>query len=72
MYNLCALPTEAKSGCYILGTGVIDCCEPSYELEKLNPGTLEEQPVFLTAQPSLQASVTYFYRNWVSQVKRIY
>ena len=36
------------------GTGVIDSCELSYGCWELNPGPLEEQPVFLTSEPSLQ------------------
>jgi hypothetical protein len=36
------------------GTGVIDGCEQPYGYWDLNPGPLEEQPVLLTAEPSLQ------------------
>jgi hypothetical protein len=36
------------------GTGVTDGCELPCGCWKLNPGPLEEQPVLLTAKPSLQ------------------
>jgi hypothetical protein len=36
------------------GTEVTDNCELSHGCWELNPGPLEEQPVLLTAEPSLQ------------------
>jgi hypothetical protein len=35
-------------------TTVMDGCEPSCDCWELNSGTLEEQSVLLTAEPSLQ------------------
>ena len=37
------------------GTGLADRCELSCACWELNPGSLEEQPGFLTTEPSLQA-----------------
>ena len=37
-----------------LGTRVTDCCELPPGCWELNPGPLEEQPVLLTTEPSLQ------------------
>lgn len=34
-----------------------DSCEQQYGCWKLNPGPLEEQPVFLTTEPSLQIPI---------------
>jgi hypothetical protein len=36
------------------GKRVTDCCEPSCGCWELNPGPLEEQPVILTPETSLQ------------------
>ena len=37
------------------GTGVTDSCEPPRGCWELNPGPLEEQPVLLTDELSLQS-----------------
>ncbi|KAL6074356.1 hypothetical protein STEG23_012106, partial [Scotinomys teguina] len=42
------------------GTGVTDSCELPCGFWDLNPGPLEEQPVLLTAEPSLQPPETCF------------
>lgn len=47
----CMLNEEARRE---LGTGVIDGCGRTCRCDGLNPGPQEEQPVFLTAEPSLQ------------------
>lgn len=39
------------------GTGVTDTSEPSCGCWILNPGPLEEQPVLLSTEPSLQALI---------------
>ena len=43
------------------GTGVTDRFELPYGFWELNPGLLEEQAVFLTAEPSLQPWLLSFY-----------
>jgi hypothetical protein len=40
-------------------TGVADSCEPPYECWESIPGPLQEQPVLLTTEPSLQPSVLF-------------
>ena len=44
-----------KEGVRSPGTGITDGCEPPHGCWKLNLGPLEEQPVFLTSEPSLQS-----------------
>jgi len=41
----------------------LDSCEPPCGCWELNPGPLEEQPVFLTTEPSLQPSSISFLRQ---------
>ena len=43
------------------GTGVTDSCELPCGCWGLNPGPLEEQPVVLTAEPSLQLDLNLFF-----------
>ena len=50
----CPVPSEASEGHQIPGTGVIDGCETPCGCWELNLGPLQEQPVLLTAEPSLQ------------------
>ena len=38
------------------GTGVTDGCEPPCGCWELNPGPIEEKPVLLATEPSLQSS----------------
>lgn len=38
----------------LLGTGVTGYCEPLCGCREFNPGSLEEQPVLLLAEPFLQ------------------
>lgn len=45
---------RGQGGIRSLGTGVTDGCKPPHECWKLNPGSLEEQPVVLTTQLSFQ------------------
>ena len=42
-----------ERGNWIPGTGVLDDCETPCGYWELNPGSLEQQPVLLTAKPSL-------------------
>ena len=42
------------------GTGVTSTCELPCGCWELNPGPLEEQPVLLTAEPSLQPLGTFY------------
>ena len=42
------------------GIGVTDSCELPCGFWELNPSPLEEQPVLLTAEPSLQPSILSF------------
>ena len=46
---------KPEEGTGSLGTGVKEDCQPQGERWKLNPGPLQEQPVLLTAEPSLQS-----------------
>jgi hypothetical protein len=39
---------------------VTDSCEPPCGCWELNPGPLEEQPVVLTIEPSLQLNISVF------------
>jgi hypothetical protein len=43
------------------GTGVTDRCELPCGCWELSPGPLEEQPVLLTTEPSLQPFITFFF-----------
>lgn len=43
------------------GTGISDVCEPSRECQELSSGSLKEQPVFLTTEPSLWPRVFGFF-----------
>jgi hypothetical protein len=42
-----------------------DDCEPPYGCWDLNSGPSEEHTVLLTAEPSLQSNVSWFYSNEV-------
>ncbi|KAM7331642.1 hypothetical protein ACRRTK_008350 [Alexandromys fortis] len=42
------------------GTGVTDSCEMPFGYWVLSPGPLEEHPVLLTTEPSLQFPGSYF------------
>jgi hypothetical protein len=54
--GMCVLmPTEVTRRHWIPGTGVTDGWELPYGCWELNPGPLEEQQVFLIAEPSLQS-----------------
>jgi hypothetical protein len=60
MFSLCAfmctgvLPAYLCVGVGSPGTEVTDSCEPPCGYWELNLGPLEEQPVFLTTESSLQ------------------
>lgn len=52
---MCAsCPWRPKEDVRSPGTGVTDSHEPSWGCWESNPDPLEEQPVFLTTEPSLQ------------------
>lgn len=54
VYRMCTLlPTEDKEGIGPLGTRVEDGCEPAWGRWESEPGPPGEQPVLLTAEPSL-------------------
>ena len=44
------VPVEPEEGTGSPGTGVTDGCEPSCGCWKLNPGSVQEEPVSLTAE----------------------
>jgi hypothetical protein len=54
VHHMHALPVAVIRGLRSLGTEVIDTCELPCGFSELNPGPLEEQPVLLTAESSLQ------------------
>ena len=58
LFNLCTLAfclhVYLCEGFGSSGMGVTDSCELPYGCWELNPGPLEEQPVLLTNEPSLQ------------------
>jgi hypothetical protein len=56
-YHMGTVPTEAREGIWSFGTGVTDGCEPPCECWELNLSLLDEQPVLLTTEPSLQLLV---------------
>jgi hypothetical protein len=47
-------PQRPEEGSETPGTGVTGGCEPPWGCWELNTGPLEEQPVLLTTEPSLQ------------------
>jgi hypothetical protein len=47
----------------------MDGCEPPCGCWDLNSGPVEEQPVFLTTEPSLQATFIYFHLEIHIQVE---
>ena len=49
-------PWNPEEGVQLPRTGVTDGCELLCGCWETNPGPLQEQPLFLTAEPSLQAS----------------
>lgn len=49
---------RGQGGIRPLETGVTDGCVPPHECWKLNPGSLEEQPMLLTTQLSFQPLCT--------------
>jgi hypothetical protein len=48
------VPSNVRKRHWSPGTGITDGCEPLCGWLGPNLGPLEEQPVFLTAEPSLQ------------------
>ena len=53
------VPSEIKRGDRSHGTGVIDCCELSYECWESNPGPRNGQPRLLTTEPLLHPCVWF-------------
>lgn len=60
------LPFEARRGCLIPGTGVTDGSELPRKCWESNPGSPEEQTMFLTAMSSLQSQAIHFWHNYIS------
>lgn len=56
MFTACVPGVQGvqKGGMEFSGTGVTDDCEPPCGCWELYPGLLQEWPVLLTAEPSLQ------------------
>ena len=52
--HICGVHTEVSREHQIPWTWITDGCESPCGCWDLNPGPLEEQPVLLTAEPSLQ------------------
>jgi hypothetical protein len=50
---------------------VVDSYEPLCGYRELNSGTLEEQPVSLTAEPSLQPGLTFFSVVWLKTLSAL-
>jgi hypothetical protein len=53
-------PKRPEEGVRSPGTGVTDGCEPPCGCWEFNSGRMEEQPVFLTVDPSLQFLQLFF------------
>ena len=58
MYTRCLQRLEESV--WYSGTGVTDSGELPYGCWELNQDSPEEQPVFLTAEPSLQPHINFF------------
>ena len=56
--HLC--PQRPEEGAGSPGARVTDSCEPPCGGWELNPGPLEEQPVFLTTEPSPRESLRFY------------
>ena len=55
VYDVCACcPQTLEEGIRSPVSGITDGCELSYGYQESHPGPLEEQPVLLSAEPSLQ------------------
>lgn len=52
LYYMYTVPKETREGHWIPWTWSYTCCEPPWEL---NPGPLQEQPMLLNAETSLQS-----------------
>lgn len=57
---VCLAPSEVKEGLRSPATGVPEGSQLPCGCWALNPCPLEEQPVLLTAEPSLHPNVFYF------------
>lgn len=57
---MCLWLKEAEEGVEFPGTGVTDHCEPTCGSWRWNMGPLQEQPVLLTVESSLQPTKLYF------------
>jgi hypothetical protein len=51
---MCMVPAEVREGIGTPRIRVTDDCEPGHKGWKWTPGSLEEHPLFLTTEPSLQ------------------
>lgn len=61
---LCPVLTEDITGCVMSRTGVSIGCEPPFGYLELNPGPLEEEPMFLTSELSFQPQGKQHFLNW--------
>jgi len=59
--HACLLPRDAEENAGSPGMAVIDGCEPPSGCWGSNSEPLEEQPVLLTTEPSLQSSLSMLY-----------
>ena len=57
-------PQRLEDGTGSPETGVADGCEPTCGCCESNPGSLEEQSVFLTAKPSFQLPPRFLFNGW--------
>ena len=66
VHHVFAAPTEARRGHQILWSGIMDGCELLYGCWELNLGFLEEQPVLLISELSLQPQqIKFVWRGFV-------
>ena len=64
LYTMCVYcPLKPEEGVRTSGTGVMDGCRLPCGCWELNSGPLEEQPVLLTTEPSLQPQKSVFFNR---------
>lgn len=59
-YQVCLVPVEGRAGHRIPWTEVIDDCEHHHECGEPNPGSIQEQQVASTTEPSLESMLIIF------------
>lgn len=65
-------PQRLEDGTGSPGTGVADGCEPICGCCESNPGSLEDQSVFLTAKPSFQLPPGFFFMDGQSMKPKMF